>query len=100
MVEGLREAAQLRDSDVILGNPVLPDELLNGKHAHTRARTHTHTHYKPADPCNNVSEVVPGNIRNAVHFLGFLKRFIEYLKTRLRIQHVVQESPAGVCNSV
>ncbi|CAG5059086.1 unnamed protein product [Parnassius apollo] len=69
MVEGLREAAAARETDTILGNPILPDEVLN--------------------------EVVPGNIRNAEHFLGFLKRFLEYLKTRLRVQHVVQESPAG-----
>ncbi|XP_047505742.1 general transcription and DNA repair factor IIH helicase subunit XPD [Pieris napi] len=74
LVEGLREAAQARDTDTILANPVLPDEVLD--------------------------EVVPGNIRNAEHFLGFLKRFIEYLKTRLRIQHVVQESPAGFLKDV
>lgn len=43
----------------------------------------------------NFVEVVPGNIRNAEHFVSFLKRFVEYLKTRLRVQHVVQESPAG-----
>ncbi|XP_026498197.1 general transcription and DNA repair factor IIH helicase subunit XPD [Vanessa tameamea] len=70
MVEGLREAAVARDTDLILANPILPDEVLD--------------------------EVVPGNIRNAEHFLGFLKRFIEYLKMRLRTQHVVQESPAGL----
>ena len=39
------------------------------------------------------TEAVPGNIRNALHFLAFMKRFLEYVKTRLRIQHVVQESP-------
>ncbi|XP_050349919.1 general transcription and DNA repair factor IIH helicase subunit XPD isoform X2 [Nymphalis io] len=69
MVEGLRDAAVARDTDLILANPILPDEVLN--------------------------EVVPGNIRNAEHFLGFLKRFVEYVKMRLRTQHVVQESPAG-----
>lgn len=37
--------------------------------------------------------MVPGNIRKAEHFVSFLKRFVEYLKMRLRIQHVVQESP-------
>ncbi|CAG9790776.1 unnamed protein product, partial [Diatraea saccharalis] len=74
LVAGLREAAAARDADVLLANPVLPDEVLD--------------------------EVVPGNIRNAEHFLCFLKRFIEYLKTRLRIQHVVQESPAGFLKDV
>ena len=39
------------------------------------------------------AEAVPGNIRNADHFLSFMKRFVEYLKTRLRIQHVVSETP-------
>ncbi|VVC98560.1 unnamed protein product [Leptidea sinapis] len=29
MVEGLREAAYARETDAILGNPVLPDEILN-----------------------------------------------------------------------
>lgn len=44
--------------------------------------------------------MVPGNIRNAEHFVSFLKRFIEYLKTRLRVQHVVQESPAGFLKDI
>lgn len=35
---------------------------------------------------------MPGTIRTAEHFVGFLKRFLEYLKSRLRVQHVVQES--------
>lgn len=74
LVAGLKDAAIQRETDTILGNPILPDEVLN--------------------------EVVPGNIRNAEHFLSFLKRFIEYVKTRLRIQHVVQESPAGFLKDV
>lgn len=68
LVQGLREANVNQDTDVLLGNPVMPEEILN--------------------------EIVPGNIRNAEHFCSFLKRFIEYLKTRLRVQHVIQESPA------
>lgn len=43
---------------------------------------------------------MPGNIRNAEHFVSFLKRFVEYLKTRLRVQHVVQESPAAFLRDV
>ncbi len=39
------------------------------------------------------SEAVPGSIRTAEHFVAFVRRFVEYLKTRLRVQHVVQESP-------
>ncbi|KAI8433983.1 hypothetical protein MSG28_012134 [Choristoneura fumiferana] len=30
MVEGLREAQVARETDMILGNPILPDEVLNG----------------------------------------------------------------------
>ncbi|XP_049853538.1 general transcription and DNA repair factor IIH helicase subunit XPD [Schistocerca gregaria] len=74
LVEGLRDANLARETDIVLANPVLPDEVLN--------------------------EVVPGNIRNAEHFVAFLKRFVEYLKTRLRVQHVVQESPAGFLKDV
>ena len=74
MVDGLRDAASARETDNLLANPVLPDAILK--------------------------EVIPGNIRHADHFLGFLKRFIEYLKTRLRVQHVVQESPAGFLKDI
>ncbi|MBN3290284.1 ERCC2 helicase, partial [Polypterus senegalus] len=67
LVQGLKEANVARETDVYLSNPVLPDEILQ--------------------------EAVPGSIRTAEHFVGFLKRLLEYLKSRLRIQHVVQESP-------
>jgi DNA excision repair protein ERCC-2 len=68
MVQGLREAGVSRESDLILSNPILPDDVLQ--------------------------ESVPGNIRLAEHFVAFLRRFLEYIKTRLRSQHVTQESPA------
>ncbi|KAF4530161.1 hypothetical protein B566_EDAN001418 [Ephemera danica] len=74
LVEGLRDAHTARETDVVLANPVLPDQVLQ--------------------------EAVPGNIRDAEHFVGFLRRFVEYLKTRLRVQHVVQESPAGFLKDV
>lgn len=74
MVQGLRDVYQARESDQMLANPVLPDDILR--------------------------EAVPGNIRHADHFLGFLNRFIAYLKTRLRVQHVVQESPAGFLKDI
>lgn len=31
LVEGLRDASIARETDVILANPVLPDEVLNGR---------------------------------------------------------------------
>lgn len=42
-----------------------------------------------------MSEAVPGNIRRAEHFVAFLRRFVEYLKTRMRVLHVVAESPVS-----
>lgn len=67
LVQGLRDASAARETDTVLSNPVLPDEILE--------------------------EAIPGNIRQAGHFVNFMRRFIEYLKTRLRVQHVVQETP-------
>jgi len=64
LVEGLQEAA---DEDAFTSNPVLPEDLLK--------------------------EAVPGNIRKAEHFVAFLKRLVEYLKTRMRVLHVVAETP-------
>ncbi|KAF9792406.1 hypothetical protein BJ322DRAFT_1029056 [Thelephora terrestris] len=65
LVEGLQEAGD--DEDGFMANPVLPDDLLK--------------------------EAVPGNIRKAEHFVAFLKRFVEYLKTRMRVLHVIAETP-------
>ncbi|NXL54858.1 ERCC2 helicase, partial [Podilymbus podiceps] len=67
LVEGLREASVARETDLYLANPVLPDEILQ--------------------------EAVPGSIRTAEHFVGFLKRFVAYLRARVRGPRVVQESP-------
>nr|CAG4649948.1 EOG090X01B4 [Sida crystallina] len=74
LVEGLRDASKARETDIALTNPVLPSEVLE--------------------------EAVPGNIRNAEHFVAFMKRVVEYVKTRLRVQHVVQESPAGFLRDI
>ncbi len=67
LVEGLRDANQNREEDTFMANPALPDDLLQ--------------------------EAVPGNIRRAEHFVAFLKRFIEYLKTRMKVLHVIAETP-------
>ncbi len=69
LVEGMREREENRLTDQILANPVLPDEILN--------------------------EAIPGNIRKAEHFVAFLKRFVEYLKTRMRVMHVIAETPTS-----
>jgi len=67
LVEGLRAADEARNEEAFMANPVLPDDLL--------------------------TEAVPGNIRRAEHFVGFLKRFIEYLKTRMKVLNVVADTP-------
>ena len=67
LVEGLKEADEARDEGAFMSNPALPDDLLK--------------------------EAVPGNIRRAEHFTAFLKRFIEYLKTRMKVLHVISETP-------
>lgn len=36
---------------------------------------------------------VPGNIRRAEHFVHFLRRFLEFLRKRMNVQAVEQESP-------
>lgn len=74
MVEGLRDAGVARETDTVLTNPILPDEVLQ--------------------------EAIPGNIRSSEHFLTFIKRFLDYVKSRLRVQHVVQESPAAFLKNV
>ncbi|XP_062502096.1 general transcription and DNA repair factor IIH helicase subunit XPD-like isoform X2 [Corticium candelabrum] len=74
LVEGLRDAYRSRETDIYLANPVLPDEILQ--------------------------EVVPGNIRKAEHFAAFMRRFVEYLKSRLRVQHVVSETPSSFLQHV
>ncbi|CCF56554.1 hypothetical protein KAFR_0B02570 [Kazachstania africana CBS 2517] len=40
-----------------------------------------------------LKEAIPGNIRRAEHFISFLKRLIEYLKTRMKVLHVISETP-------
>ncbi|OCK82798.1 DNA repair helicase [Lepidopterella palustris CBS 459.81] len=72
LVEGLREADEARNEDQFMANPALPDDLLK--------------------------EAVPGNIRRAEHFVAFLKRFIEYLKTRMKVLHVISETPPSFLN--
>jgi len=71
LVSGLAEQGVIAGSgaDVVLGNPVLPDDILQ--------------------------EAVPGNIRKAEHFVAFLKKIVEYFKKRLRGSNVEKESPVA-----
>lgn len=67
LVAGLRDADERREEDDMLASPILSNDM--------------------------IEEAIPGNIRKAEHFIAFLKRFIEYLKTRMRVLHVVAETP-------
>ncbi|CAH8528311.1 unnamed protein product [Heterobilharzia americana] len=69
LVEGLRQAQIEKETDLVLANPALPDDILQ--------------------------ESVPGSLRSADSFLSFLRRFLEYVKLRLRIAHVVHETPVA-----
>ena len=69
LVEGLRQAEIARDQELFMANPVLPQDLLD--------------------------EAIPGNIRKGEHFIAFLKRFVEYLKTRMKVLHVISETPTS-----
>ena len=74
LVEGLKEAQLVRETDFALANPILPRDVLE--------------------------EAVPGNIRKAEHFVIFMKRFLEYVKLRLKVQHKVQESPPAFLKDI
>lgn len=74
LVEGLKEAQAIRETEMALANPVLPKDILE--------------------------EAIPGNIRKAEHFVIFMKRFLEYVKTRLKVQHKVQESPPSFLKDI
>lgn len=69
LVEGLRQSEIEREEELFMSNPILPKDLLD--------------------------EAVPGNIRKGEHFISFLKRFIEYLKTRMKVLHVISETPTS-----
>ncbi|AJU42662.1 ACH_G0016250.mRNA.1.CDS.1 [Saccharomyces cerevisiae] len=68
LVQGLHSADILTDQEEpFVETPVLPQDLL--------------------------TEAIPGNIRRAEHFVSFLKRLIEYMKTRMKVLHVISETP-------
>lgn len=64
LVQGLQ---QNQATESFMANPTLPDDL--------------------------VADAIPGSIRNAEHFVSFLRRFVEYLKTRMKVLHVISETP-------
>ncbi|VDL20290.1 unnamed protein product [Hymenolepis diminuta] len=69
LVTGLRETNVNRETDIVLANPTLPTEILN--------------------------QAIPGSLRSADSFISFLRRLLEYVKLRLRVAHVVHETPVS-----
>lgn len=68
LVEGLRESDIVNPGEeTFVSNPVLSADVLD--------------------------EAIPGSIRRAEHFISFMKRLIEYLKTRMKVLHVIAETP-------
>ncbi|CCE61275.1 hypothetical protein TPHA_0A01920 [Tetrapisispora phaffii CBS 4417] len=68
LVQGLHLSEnENEDDEPFVENPVLSEDILK--------------------------EAIPGNIRRAEHFISFLKRLIEYLKTRMKVLHVISETP-------
>ncbi|TID14933.1 hypothetical protein CANINC_004604 [Pichia inconspicua] len=70
LVEGLRESDIVRQGEeTFVPTPVLSTDVLD--------------------------EAIPGSIRRAEHFISFMKRLIEYLKTRMKVLHVIAETPTS-----
>lgn len=70
LVEGLRESDIVRQGEeTFIANPILSSDVLD--------------------------EAIPGSIRRAEHFISFMKRLIEYLKTRMKVLHVIAETPTS-----
>ncbi len=73
LVNGLASSGVGRNEDTMV-NPVLPEHILH--------------------------EAVPGNIRKGEHFVRYLRRFLEYVKMRLNVRHVITETPETFLNAL
>ena len=68
LVNQLQESGVINSGgDGVLASPILPDDILQ--------------------------EAVPGNIRRAEHFLGFMREFVQYLRTLLANERVEVKTP-------
>ncbi|KAI1724657.1 helical and beta-bridge domain-containing protein [Ditylenchus destructor] len=74
LVDNLRKVEKDRAVDRAWANPVLPNAILE--------------------------ESVPGSIRNAEHFMIFMRRIMEYIKHRMRTKAVQIESPAAFLRDI
>ena len=80
LVQGLRRAREIEDAG-LGGPPVLPNDLLQSGTS------------KPQYHMIKRFLAIPGSIRKADNFCGWLRRLLEYFSSRLRVQQTVQESP-------
>jgi len=71
LVERLHDNRLNRQTDVVMSNPILPDDILQ--------------------------EAVPGNIRKAEHFVAFLRRFVEYLKVCVPHDPLIAVDSSRLC---
>ncbi|GFR48544.1 hypothetical protein Agub_g10443, partial [Astrephomene gubernaculifera] len=69
LVQGLVAQGALRGGEEWLANPALPEDV--------------------------VRETVPGNIRRAEHFMGFLARFLAFLRDKMAAPTVTSQSPTA-----
>lgn len=74
LVDNLKKVEEERSIDKAWANPVLPNAILE--------------------------EAVPGTIRTAEHFIIFMRRFMEYVKHRMRTRFVQIESPAAFLRDI
>ena len=69
LVHGLAQSGTLPVNAELASNPVLPDEILH--------------------------QAVPGNLRRAETFVKYLHKLVAFLKRRMEVNEVVQESPTA-----
>ena len=86
LLEGLQAAGDHNEEDDFMANP---SESLTSP----LTSSHPDDAHPVVLPADMLDEAVPGSIRRAEHFTAFLARFVEYLKTRMRVLHVVAETP-------
>ncbi|KAL6121161.1 rad15 [Nucleospora cyclopteri] len=64
-------------------------------------------YFSPEKPINGFAsreetkyEYAPGNLRNSNHFISTMKRFVEFIKTKLKTTHLTAETIKSFLNSV
>lgn len=84
------EDAQHQESAQGPGNPLRLRETITEAIENAIPYFYSDTKYGP----------IPGNIRNSSHFTSILRRFIEFLKSKLKTTHLTSESPSSFIQSI